>query len=176
MRCTARAARPENACRGTAILEFALVLWLLVFFCAGVTELGLVLEERSVMLEAAGAGAQAASMYPAPTSLVDTPEDQRYAIQLVALTAANQTLSGSLFVDPADYFVFVRGGTIIDAPSVRVVIQRRRPRQGLFALPGWQSALNWSLPCLSSELITRSGMKPEENVVQQGTAVLQPIC
>jgi Flp pilus assembly protein TadG len=171
-----RMEKAKDGTAGTAILEFALVLWLLVFFCAGVTDIGLVLEEQSVMLEAATAGAQSAAMYPAPTSGVSSPDDQRQAIQQVGMTAANQTLSGSLFTDPSDYYVFIRQGTIADAPSVRVIVQRRTARHGLFALPGWQSALNWSLPCLSSELITRSGMSPAENVVQEGSTVVSPRC
>lgn len=137
----------SRAERGGALIEFALSLPLLIILISGSTDYGLLLKEHSVMVEAAYAGARAASQQPAgvaPADIASTAE----------LTAAMFIQQARL--DPLDYSIQVHPVSIpvafgSPAPAVQVTLTRQgQGRAPFLRFSGFTS-------CVKSIAVLQSG-------------------
>jgi Flp pilus assembly protein TadG len=115
--------------RGSAAVQFALAVPVLVLFIAGIAQLGLIFAASAGMQQALGEGARAATLYPRPSddAISAKVTNAKFALDPRYLTSSlsHGTSSGMPYVDiqltyaPHLSFVFFTG------PAITITKTRR---------------------------------------------------
>ena len=111
-----RSGAAERSERGSAVVDFVMVLFILLPLFAGLLQLSLVLHVRNTLASAAAEGARRAAVVGA------TPED--------GTAKAAEMIRGTLNEKYAKD-IKIEGTTIADAPAYKVVITAEVPALGL---------------------------------------------
>jgi len=161
----------EMCSAGAIIIEMTIVLWLLVFISVGIIDFGLVLEEHTIMQQAASSGArEAAKLIFRPINTSTSPVTPTVLTPTNAQRVTNTAIASAFaFLEqanlhPADYVVSVSAVSLLlpeagsaPNPAVRVSIARRfdHPRNYFYTLP-----TNLSSSCAASTYRVHSRNAP----------------